>query len=265
MNLHKTLDTTLAFRNLLLGKRDDVFETNQNKHTEKLQLLTMSLDNLATTKKRKETKLRELPKALEAGLDGATFTKLLNATLHEINQLEIEIAEKRDELDLHRQVQDEQEFIWKFRNDQFVVLDLLADKVDALPHARKQELIAGMLGSKIIVLADDQLQIPWRFNLALLQAIIKGDTPPDGTGGSSGDPNLHDHLRPAGGRGTRRQHGQQGRYQLWRRAVDDRRQRHYSSGNAQRRQIRPHGRVSALGKSSRIHENDGAPLSRRPK
>src|SRR6267143_1354478 len=41
-----------------------------------------------------------------------------------------------------------------------------------------------------------------------------------------------------------------------RRAVDDRRQRHPSSGNAPRRRSRPHARVSALGEFPLVAEDD---------
>ena len=68
------------------------------------------------------------------------------------------------------------------------------------------------------------------------------------------------HLRARRNRRTRRQHGESRRHCRRRCAVDDRRQRNHSSGNAQRRPGRPDARLPVVGQSSGVAQDDGTAL-----
>ena len=69
------------------------------------------------------------------------------------------------------------------------------------------------------------------------------------------------HLRPRRRSRARRQPRQQGPHDRRRCPVDDRRQRHPSSGNAQGRRERPHARLPAVGQPARLAEDDRPALS----
>ena len=71
------------------------------------------------------------------------------------------------------------------------------------------------------------------------------------------------HLCAGRQRRARRQPRQSRQSRSRRRAMDDRRARHPSSGNAARRRQGPHARISALGQSAVVAEDDGAALSGR--
>jgi redox-sensitive bicupin YhaK (pirin superfamily) len=68
------------------------------------------------------------------------------------------------------------------------------------------------------------------------------------------------HLRVGGGGEPRRQLGKQGKARRWRRAVDDRRQRHPSSGDVAGRSPGQDARLPALGQSPLIAQDDRAAL-----
>ncbi len=72
------------------------------------------------------------------------------------------------------------------------------------------------------------------------------------------------HLRARRRRRTRRQPRQPRNAVGRRRAVDDGGQRHHAPGNAEGRCAGPHARVSALGKSPLVAQDDRAPVSGHP-
>ena len=68
------------------------------------------------------------------------------------------------------------------------------------------------------------------------------------------------HLRAGGQRRPRRQPRQSRQIGLRRRAVDDGRQRHPASGNADRRRQRPHARLPAVGQLALATQDDQTAL-----
>ena len=101
------------------------------------------------------------------------------------------------------------------------------------------------------------------FDPFLMMDDFRGDRPEDYLAGFPvASPSRHrdDHLCAGGQRRSRRQPRQPRQARLRRRAVDDRRQRHPASGNADRRREGPHARLPALGEPARASQDDQAAL-----